>query len=142
MAEEVVLSVRAMIFIADIDLLKGLITEHGIEVDDLEIVTKTQAVTRADTWFIGQVKDKDKGLTAIHSVMETLEKSPAVASLATGGDSTPTFSPFQKDLKISGQVVCKTGISYTSLRRQIENAKEMKLTLSTQLSRRYHLHRV
>ena len=124
MAEEVILSVRAMIFIADVDLLKGLITEHGIEVEDLEAVTKTQAVTLVDTWFLGQVKDKDKGLTAIHSIMETLEKKPVVASLATGGDSTPKVSPFRKDLKISGQVDCKTGISYTSLRRQIENAKE------------------
>ena len=122
MAEEVVLSVRAMIFVADVDLLKGLITEHGIEVDDLEAVTKIQAVTLVDKWFLDQVKDKDKGLAAIHSVMETLDKKPVIAGVDPS-TAAPKYA-YRKDLKISGQIDSKTGISYTSLRRQIENAIE------------------
>ena len=107
MAEEVVLSVRAMIFVADIDLLKGLITEHGIEVDDLEAVTKIQAVTLVDKWFLDQVKDKDKGLAAIHSVMEILDKKPVVAGVDPS-TAAPKYA-YRKDLKISGQIDSKTG---------------------------------
>ena len=122
MAEEVILSVRAMIFCGDIDLLKGLITEHSIEVDDLEAITKTQAVTLIDTWFLEQLEDKTKGLNAMHSIMETLEKKPVIAPSVTAvSEGTSKISPFRKDFKISGQVDSKTGLSYTSLRRQIEN---------------------
>ena len=82
MAEEVVLSIRAMIFGGDLDLLKGLIVEHGIPVNDMEAVTKLQAVTLLDAWFQEQLKDEDKGLLAIHSLMETLEKKPIASSVA------------------------------------------------------------
>ena len=48
MAEDTVLAVRGMIFGGDLDLLKGLITEHDIPVEDIEAITKTQAVTLVD----------------------------------------------------------------------------------------------
>ena len=127
MAEDAVLAVRGMIFGGDLDLLKGLITEHDIPVEDIEAVTKTQAVTLVDKWFVEQTKDKDKALLAIHSLMETLEKKPVglVSSAIDTSSATGAtkLAPFRKDLKISGQIDCKMGISYTSLRRQIENAK-------------------
>ena len=126
MAEDTVLAVRGMIFGGDLDLLKGLITEHDIPVEDIEEITKTQAVTLVDKWFVEQTKDKDKALLAIYSLMETLEKKPVslVSSVTdTSSAGATKLAPFRKDLKISGQIDCKTGISYTSLRRQIENAK-------------------
>ena len=126
MAEDTVLAVRGMIFGGDLDLLKGLITEHDIPVEDIEAITKTQAVTLVDKWFVEQTKDKDKALLAIYSLMETLEKKPVslVSSVTdTSSAGATKLAPFRKDLKISGQIDCKTGISYTSLRRQIENAK-------------------
>ena len=88
----------------------------------MEAITKTQAVTLIDTWFLEQLEDKTKGLNAMHSIMETLEKKPVIAPSVTAvSKGTSKISPFRKDFKISGQVDSKTGLSYTSLRRQIEN---------------------
>ena len=58
MAEDAVLAVRGMILGGDLDLLKGLITQHDIPVEDIEAVTKTQAVTLVDKWFLEQTKTK------------------------------------------------------------------------------------
>ena len=109
----------------DTDLFKGLITEHGIEVGNLEGLTRLEAVMLMDAWFQKQVKNKNKALTASHSTLKMLEKMPVINS-AVDALTSSKLSTFPNDLKTSEQMDCKMGISYSSL--QTKGYK--KLTLS------------
>ena len=121
MAEDEILSVRAMVMGGDIDLFKGCITEHGSEVGNLEGLTRLQAVILLDAWFQKQVKNK--ALTASHSTLKMLEKMPVINS-AVDALTSSKLSTFPNDLKTSEQMDCKMGISYSSLHRQIENVNQ------------------
>lgn len=128
---------RGWIFGAELDLLKGLISEHGIEVEDLEAVTRPKAVQLVDTWFQHEVESPDKGVSAITSVKFTFlgEEKPKATSPSpvieapsvkptidpTAPTDTKSFSIYKKEFKISGQIDCRTGISYMSLKRQIDS---------------------
>lgn len=113
-------------------MLKGLIAEHSLPVTDIEALTRPKAEALVDNWFLKHLTGEDKGAEAMQSLTFTFgERKPNTSEVKTTTEITDKKETkdkaslekvFSKELKIPCQVDCKSGISYMSLRRQIDSA--------------------
>lgn len=128
---EEMLEVRAKLMMAPLEVLAEILKEFGEPVDSAK--GRFKVAMQADRFFMKEMEG-DQAQTTLLAVKFALE-SPGTSTDKTvkieasnEPASTKTESPsavkLHKDFKISGQVDCKSGISYTSLIRQIETGKQ------------------
>lgn len=143
---EEMLEVRSKLMMAPLDVLKGILEEFGESVDTSK--GRLVVAMQADRFFMKEM-ESDQSATTLLSVKHTLadtapkglETTLSTSALKTETESMKDTKPFvrsqeevkkenhaavklHKDFKISGQIDCKAGISYTSLIRQIETGKQ------------------
>uniref|UniRef100_A0A8W8NPX7 CCHC-type domain-containing protein n=1 Tax=Magallana gigas TaxID=29159 RepID=A0A8W8NPX7_MAGGI len=131
---EEMLEVRAKLMKAPLEVLAEILKEFGEPVDSAK--GRFKVAMQADRFFMKEMEG-DQAQTPLLAVKFALE-SPGTSTDKTvkieasnEPTSTKTESPsavkLHKDFKISGQVDCKSGISYTSLIRQIETVPSSSL---------------
>lgn len=133
---EEMLEVRAKLMMAPLEVLTEILKEYAEPVDSSR--GRFKVAMQADRFFMKEMEDEQAQTTLLAvklalenvntSTDKTVEKATVKIEASNEPASTKTESPsavkLHKDFKISGQIDCKSGISYTSLIRQIETGKQ------------------
>lgn len=136
MSEDEVFRIRGKVFGAELGLLKKLIVDQDLLLEDdlsVSLLDRPMAVSVVDKWLCTQLLKPDTLKAAVAILNSTfldigtpgtVKKEVLTVPLMDKVPNIPTSNTYKKEFKISGQIDSKSGITYMSLRRQIEGAQK------------------